>query len=136
MEPADIRVLVIDDEDAVRKLLCHFLEDSGFAVTAARSGEEALELVTAHPFHAAIVDIRLPDMDGDEFIRRAHAVRPGIRYLIHTGSLEYSITEELAAIGISEEHIIYKPVRDMRSISSIIVQTLKGVSRERPGGDS
>lgn len=124
MEPAGIRVLVIDDEDAVRKLLCHFLEDSGFEVTAARSGEEALELVTAGEFQAAIVDIRLPDMDGDEFIRRANALRPGIRYLIHTGSLEYTITDDLAAIGIAAEHIIYKPVRDMRQISTIIMRSL------------
>ena len=78
------RVLVVDDDDAVRSCVEAFLEDEGFAVETAASGEQALSALTPGRVHVAVVDARLPGMNGDELIRRAHRRDPALRLsLIH-----------------------------------------------------
>jgi two-component system response regulator HydG len=66
------RVLVVDDDDGVRYTISSVLEESGLAVEAAASGEEALERLAhaAEPFHLIITDLRMPGIDGLELLRR------------------------------------------------------------------
>ena len=79
------RILVVDDEESIRRNLCIYLEDEEFEVSAAESGEEALEMLTHSSFEAAIVDIRLPGMDGNTFIERAHKLDMELGFLVFTG---------------------------------------------------
>jgi hypothetical protein len=60
--------------------------------------------------------MRLPDTTGNELIITANNIRSGIKYFIHTGSLEYHIPEELKKIGLNKDSIIYKPVHDLKEI--------------------
>ncbi|HEY7452119.1 MAG TPA: response regulator transcription factor [Candidatus Limnocylindria bacterium] len=62
--PSGARILVVDDEDAVRRILVHNLEGHGFRVAAAESGEEALELEPRFHPDLVILDLGLPEMDG------------------------------------------------------------------------
>jgi DNA-binding NtrC family response regulator len=117
---SDIRVLVVDDEPAVRESMAEYLRDSGFQATAFGSGEEALESIRSHAYHVAIVDIRLPRIDGEELILRAHAKQPHMRYLIFTGSATYLPPESLHAIGITTDHIFFKPIEDLSRICRAI----------------
>ncbi|MDD3748176.1 MAG: response regulator transcription factor [Candidatus Bipolaricaulis anaerobius] len=64
------RILVVDDDPWVRKLVRGYLERAGFAVTATASGEEALAEFTAHPPDLVVLDLMLPTMDGLEVARR------------------------------------------------------------------
>ena len=64
------RILVVDDDPWVRKLVRGYLERAGFAVTVAASGEEALAEFTAHPPDLVVLDLMLPAMDGLEVARR------------------------------------------------------------------
>lgn len=61
-------ILVVDDETPVRISLAAYLEDEGFEVRVADSAERALESVSADPPDVAVVDLRLPGMDGASFI--------------------------------------------------------------------
>ena len=70
-------ILVIDDEDLVVRSLIKFLGKHGYAVTVARSGQEALEKVTAQDFDLIISDVRMPDMDGIETIQKIRGVLIG-----------------------------------------------------------
>jgi DNA-binding response OmpR family regulator len=65
------RVLVVDDDEAIRDGLSDFLEDEGFAVAAAADGEEALSFLRHDPEQAWIVllDLMMPVMDGFEFLK-------------------------------------------------------------------
>lgn len=109
-------ILVVDDEDMIRESLQLFLEGQGYLVAAAASAEEALELLCGQPFDAAVVDIRLPGMSGDEMILQAHARCPGVRFLIFTGSVNFHIGPELTRIGMTPQDIFAKPLGDMQTL--------------------
>ena len=110
---SEIRVLVVDDEPSIRNSLVEFLEDCQFTVLAADSAEGALDLIARFPVDVALVDIRLPKLDGDSLILQAHMLRPGLRFLIHTGSMEYHLPDELRTLGIMPEHVFLKPQMDL-----------------------
>lgn len=119
-----VKVLVVDDEDMIRLTLSDCFEDEGFVVHSASSGEEGLEILKQEPVDVCTVDMRLPGMDGNDFILQAASLRPGIRYLIYTGSTDYSLPRELRDLGISwDTNVFIKPVEDLE----ILVRTVRGL---------
>ena len=122
----EIRVLVVDDEEMVSRILKGYLELHGISVMTAGRGDDALALIGRMDFNAAIVDMRLPDMTGDELI--GHAITNGCkaRFLIYTGSLDYNLSDRLRSMGVEEQDIIHKPVTDMGIIYHAIMSTLPG----------
>ncbi len=64
------RVLVIDDERDIRQVLVYVLEDEGYQVDEAPDGEAALELIERQHPDVIILDMKMPGMDGWEFVRR------------------------------------------------------------------
>ncbi|MCP4129529.1 MAG: response regulator [bacterium] len=125
-----IKLLIIDDEEMVSEMLKDYLEDYGFSVKTAINGEEGLKLIAAEEFDAAIVDIRLPDMDGNDVVMQAHKIRPGIKYFIHTGSLDYRVPEELSKLGLQDDSVLRKPVRDMDIVYNTIVDKVDKPGKE------
>jgi len=127
MREAGRRVLVVDDEECIRRNLRIYLEDEGFEVSDVQSGEEALEILVRQPFEAAIVDMRLPGIDGNAFIEEAHKVDSALGFLIFTGSAGYQLPERLTRIGLRESQVFRKPLSDMTGL----VEALTGILRER-----
>ena len=76
MSASAVRVLVVDDESCIRNSLVNYLEDRGCKVVSAESAEEALETLRTEAVDVAIVDIRLPGMDGNGLIFAAHEMLP------------------------------------------------------------
>ena len=89
MDISNIKVFVVDDEIVVCSNVAAFLEDEGFTVFSATSGEEALDFLLKQKIDVAIIDIRLPGIDGDMLIFKAHEIQPVLKFLIHTGSTNY-----------------------------------------------
>ena len=114
------RVLLVDDEYMVRKTLQDFLEDEGFLVATAESGEIGIDLLRENSFDYCIVDMRLPGMDGNDFIFSAHAMSGALRFLIYTGSVDYVPPGRFQGLGISRAHIFHKPISDMRTLSDAL----------------
>lgn len=112
-DKSSARVIVIEDEPSVRNSLAGFLEDYDFDVFIAESAEQALEVMGEESFHVALVDIRLPGINGDVFIIKAHGRAPLMRFIIYTGSVDYRLSKDLQNIGITPEHLILKPQRDL-----------------------
>ena len=117
-----IVILVVDDEEMVRENLEAYLEDEGFVVRTAGSGEEGLILLKELSPKVGIIDMRLPGMSGNDFIISAHAIRPDLRYLIHTGSTNYKLPQELMSIGVSRDDIFIKPLQNMDDLVQAIVR--------------
>jgi CheY-like chemotaxis protein len=63
------RVLVVEDNDAMRDAFRDLLEDAGYVVRVARHGEEALAILRREPISVVVLDLRMPSMDGREFRR-------------------------------------------------------------------
>ncbi len=111
------RVLVLDDEKAIRESLSAHLEDDGFAPTVAESAEDALAAMERELPHAVIVDLRLPGMDGASFIFEAHSRWPAVVFAIYTGSSEYRMQTELMGLPCVSRRVFVKPLVDLTQLS-------------------
>ncbi len=112
--------LILDDEESIRQSIAAFMEDEGYDVFQASSGEEALEIVQNHPIDKAVVDIRLPGIDGNTFMVEARKVLPNIQFLVHTGSADYIPPEAVRALGVSADKILIKPAKDLQMIANAL----------------
>jgi len=107
-------VLIVDDEAPICDNLAAYLEDENLRVQVAHSGEEALRLVEAGlVVQVCILDLRLPGMNGTQAALALHRIAPGMHFLIHTGSTDFTPSPELTGIGITPAHLFNKPVTDM-----------------------
>ncbi len=78
-------ILIIDDEESVRKSLADVMRDEGYDVVTASSGREGLDLLNeTHP-DLALLDIAMPDMDGIEVLRGFREIRPDMPVIMVTG---------------------------------------------------
>lgn len=112
-----VRVLVVDDEDAVREVLVDMLTVAGHSVTSASSGSEALEALTSGTFDVVFTDLSMPGMDGWAVAREVKARAPEIRVVLVTG---YAATIDAGtAAAASVDVIVGKPF-DFDAISAAI----------------
>lgn len=79
-----VRVLLVDDEDAIRLSLSTFLSRSGYEVDTAASAEQALEMLRGGPYALMLSDIRMPGMTGVELVPRALAANPDLAIVMLT----------------------------------------------------
>src|SRR5262249_1955477 len=81
-----ITVLVVDDEEMVRRIAQASLEIRGYRVLLANNGLEAIQVAESHPeIEAILLDLTMPVMNGEEAIDRIAAVRPNARVIVSTG---------------------------------------------------
>lgn len=111
------KILILDDESAIKENLVLFLEDNDFSVCSINSPSEGIELMkNGEKFDFGIIDIRLPEMSGDKFIIEVHKINPEMKFLIHTGSIDFELSDELINIGLTSKDIFKKPVVDIMSL--------------------
>lgn len=115
-----ISILLVDDDRLVSACISTWLEDDGFAVRTACSGEEALRLMASTPFDIALVDLHLGDMDGEELIVRARSSQANTRFMIHTGQHFYQLPARLLELGMLEHDVVFKPILDLQAFSTMI----------------
>jgi len=124
-------ILVVDDEEMVRENLKAYLEDEGLVVTAVDSGENALHYVrNGGNFAVCIMDMRLPGMDGNASIRSLHALCPKMKFIIHTGSSDYSLPGDLYAIGLNDGQVYLKPLIDMAPLAAAVCTLVERIKKD------
>lgn len=116
MSQPSIRFLILDDEESIRQSIASFMEDEGYLVFTAQSSEQGLDIVRKETIDWAVVDIRLPGRDGNFFMQEARKLRPGIKFVVHTGSADYIPPDFVQALGINRESVLIKPIRDLNII--------------------
>lgn len=116
----DKKILVIDDDKNVLLSTVCFLEDEGYQVGSAESAEAALKMVDEEAFDVAVVDMRLPGMDGNDFIREASKKGSGLQFIVLTGSAHYSIPPDFAQYKIGQDQVLHKPLLEMSIITDAI----------------
>ncbi|NJC87600.1 MAG: sigma-54-dependent Fis family transcriptional regulator [Desulfuromonas sp.] len=90
--PAE-RILIVDDEEGLRRLLVRVLTKSGYEATAVAGGAEALRQVAGESFDLVITDIKMPEMDGLELLRELKAFDPSLPIIVMTayGTVENAV---------------------------------------------
>jgi two-component system cell cycle sensor histidine kinase/response regulator CckA len=94
MPPATGVIVVVDDEEEVRRVIGRLLESSGYTVLEATNGEHALQVMQEHhaPVDLLISDINMPEMDGLELVGFLRDAYPNLRALLVSGqSAEYLV---------------------------------------------
>ena len=125
MSDTPARILVVDDEEMIRVNLRAYFEDEGFTVLTAESGEEALVLLADETVDVGIFDMRLPGMDGNTLILKAHGVQPQMKKIVYTGSTSYSPPPEIMEVGVERDQVFQKPVSDMGILVKCIERLLE-----------
>lgn len=117
---APISVLLVDDNQLVRESISAWLEDDGFQVHTAPCGNDALQILLSVPIDFVMVDLKLPDMNGDDFIIHAIRQHPATRFIIHTGAHSYQLPLELQQLGFQDDDIVYKPIISLPLLTELI----------------
>jgi len=100
-------ILIVDDDEFVRALIATHLENEGYEVSLAGSGEEMFDLMGANEFDLVLLDLGLPDEDGLVLARKLRA-RSGIPLMILTGRRE--LDDRLAGLDVGADDYLTKSV--------------------------
>jgi DNA-binding NtrC family response regulator len=127
------RILVVDDDEDIRKTLTTILEDKGYAVDTARNGREAMMKTKSKTYNLALIDIRLPDMEGTALLTRIRDTTPNMRKIIITGYP--SLRNAIDALNRGADAYIIKPF-DVTEILQIIEEQLRKQAEEAKYGQN
>jgi CheY-like chemotaxis protein len=121
-----VTVLIVDDLPEIRLLLRRILEPAGYEVTEASSGLEAIEILADNrPLDLLVADLDMPELGGDEMVRRIRASRPDLKVLYVTGHIDRVMDERPLWEG---EAFLDKPVTAAgvrEAVSLLLHGTLK-----------
>lgn len=81
----NVKILLIDDEETLLEYLSKRLLKEGFTVRATFSGEEAVEVASEENFDVAVVDLKMPGIDGVETQKRLRNLQPFLQFIVLTG---------------------------------------------------
>jgi len=104
------KILLVDDEEGIRKVLSIYLMDSGYTVSTAESGEEALEIFRKTQPPIVLTDIKMPGMDGIELLQRIKAESPDTEVIMITGHGDIDLT--IKSLQYDAADFITKPIND------------------------
>jgi DNA-binding NtrC family response regulator len=111
------RILVVDDELLIRDLLYDFFASRNFDIVLAESGTKALDILCAEDVDLILTDLKMPDMDGLEMVKRSGAKEKGTPVIIMTGFP--SVESAIEAIKLKVSDYIVKPFNINRLLESI-----------------
>jgi CheY-like chemotaxis protein len=117
-------LLVVEDEDNLRTLICEVLTQQGYQVMKATNGREALELLHEKKAQVDLIvtDMIMPEMGGLELIRQAHLIRPEIRTLYMSGYTDVAFDAKLSTDPKSTALFIQKPFS-----SSLLIERVRQI---------
>jgi two-component system KDP operon response regulator KdpE len=115
-QPA-IRILVVDDESAIRRALRPPLLELGFQVAEASRGEEALQLLRAGVYDVVLLDVNMPGIGGIETLRRIRAFAPRLPILMLT--VRDQEEDKVAALDLGADDYVTKPFSTRELIARI-----------------
>ena len=121
------RILVIDDDESIRSVLASILEEE-YAVDTVQNGADAIKKTRAGLYNLALIDIRLPDMEGTELLTRMKETIPRMRKVIMTGYP--TLGNAVAAVNKGADAYLMKPF-DIEKVLKVIKEQLVKWQQEK-----
>ncbi len=114
------KILIVDDDQNIRETMLAILEDEGYKVDSASTGKEGLQKANEKTYNIALLDIRLPDMEGVELLKLMKINVPRTRKIMVTG---YPSTQNAVdSLNKNADAFLIKPVDVEKLLDTIKVQ--------------
>jgi DNA-binding NtrC family response regulator len=125
---SDARILIVDDDENIRKVLMAIFEDKGYNVEAVGTAREAIKKTDKKFYNLALIDIRLPDMEGIDLLTKIRDTTPRMRKIIITGYP--TLQNAVEAVNLGADAYIMKPF-DVDKVVSTINEQLRKQDQEK-----
>ncbi len=122
------RILIIDDDENIRKVIQTILEDEGYIIDTADTAQKAIQKTEQAFYNLALIDVRLPDMEGIELLTKLKETKPKMRKIIVTGYP--TMQNAVGAINKGADAYVMKPF-DVEKILQTIKDQLKRQTEEK-----
>ena len=117
-----VKILIVDDDETIRKSITTVLEEKGYLVDTAENGRAAIRKSEKEVYSLALIDIRLPDMDGVQLLTALKETTPKMVKIIITGYP--SLQNAVEAVNKGADGYIVKPIK-MGELLTMIKEHLK-----------
>jgi DNA-binding NtrC family response regulator len=121
-------VLIIDDEEGIRRLLTKVLEENGYSADSVGDGKEGVKKSNEKFYNVAFIDIMLPDSNGIELLPRFKETTPRMRKIIITGNP--SLQNAVGAVNNGADAYVIKPL-DVEKVLATLEEQLEKQKKER-----
>ena len=117
------KILVVDDEAAVRDVFSAMLESAGYTVLRARDGQEALEIFRrkGNDIDCVLLDLSMPKLDGDEVFQELQKIRSDVRVILSSGFTEQQVLSRFQDAGLTG--VLQKPIQ-MKDLLNKVAEAL------------
>lgn len=126
------RILIVDDDREIRKTFAALLRDAGYLVDTAENGKEAIEKSNSNFYNLALIDIRLPDMEGTLLLTALKETIPKMVKIIVTGYP--SLQNAVATVNKGADGYIIKPAQT-EGLLQIVKEELRKQREEKEYGE-
>ena len=123
-----VRILIVDDDENIRKVLEAILEDEGYIVESVDTAKKGIEKSEKAFYNLALIDVRLPDMEGIELLAKMRDTKPKMRKIIITGYP--TLQNAVAAVNKGADAYVMKPF-DVEKILQTIREQVKKQKEEK-----
>lgn len=127
------RILIVDDDEDIRNVLTTILEDEGYTVESVGTAKKAIAETGKKFYNLALIDIRLPDMEGIELLTRMKDTTPKMRKIIITGYP--TLQNAVEAVNRGADAYIIKPFDVKKALRTIKGELTKQEEEKRYSQD-
>jgi DNA-binding NtrC family response regulator len=123
------RILIVDDDEQVLDAFKQTLNLEGYVVDTVETGKDAIQKSNTNTYNLALIDIRLPDMQGTQLLTELHETTPKMRKIIVTGYP--SQNNAIEAVNKNADAYLVKPILDMNTLLNTIKEQLRKQDEEQ-----
>ena len=115
-------ILIVDDDEIIRETLREFLESKGYALETAETAKEAMEKSRGRTFNLALLDIKLPDMEGTELLKKMHSIAPRMMKVMITA--HGTLKNAMDSLNFGADAYLLKPINE-KELLNIVDEKLR-----------
>jgi len=119
---AQVRILVVDDEESIAELLTWLMRRTGYHVVTAADGQQAWEFFQSLPFDIVITDLKMPRLNGEQLTQHIKALAPQTPIIVLTGHGTPEEVQRLLDLGATR--VLSKPLREVKDLLALVKQLL------------
>lgn len=111
------RILIVEDDENIRRTMENILQQKGYETDTAKTGQEAEKKAKAHFYNLALLDIKLPDMEGTQLLAKLNGIAPKMLKIMVTGYP--SLENAMEALNQGANAYVTKPVKPEKLLALI-----------------